>query len=98
MERYPDTIMEARKKLILQRGLICKLKAKKLHGKLFCLVVRPVKGFVRLSTPSFEKKCLRNFGPYHISIGFDVEEARTVKNCLPPPHLYRLRCGGGTDR
>jgi len=90
MERYSGADMEARKKLILRRGLVCQLKAKKLHGKLFCLVVRPVEGFVRLATPSFERKCLRDFGAYHISIGFDVAEAATLENKLSLSFLMHV--------
>ena len=79
MERYGDEEMEARKVVLLRRGLMCKLKAKKLHGQLFCLVVRPVKGFVRLARPSFERKCLREHGEYHISIGFNVPQAASAE-------------------
>ena len=67
--------MERRKSVLLRRGIVCLLKAKKLHGQLFCLVVRPVPGFVRLSRPGFERRCLKEHGAYHISIGFDVPKA-----------------------
>ena len=82
MERYGDEELERRKGLLLRRGIVCKLKAKKLHGQLFCLVVRPVPGFIRLSRPGFERKCVLEHGPYHISIGFRVPEAALAKNYM----------------
>ena len=74
MERYEGQEFERRKGLLLRRGLTCRVRAKKM-GNLFALVLTPTTGFIRLSRPTFEKRCLKDFGKYHISIGFTVPKA-----------------------
>ena len=63
-----------REQHIKQRGLPCRLSLRR-NGRWACLDVEPAEGFLHLVTDEVYAGYVARGEPYHVSLGYDVDEA-----------------------
>ena len=69
-----DAEVAFREQFIMQRGLPCRLSLRR-NGRWACLDVEPAEGFLHLVTDEVYAGYVARGEPYHVSLGYDVDEA-----------------------
>ena len=69
-----DAEVAFREQFIMQRGLPCRLSLRR-NGRWACLDIEPMEGFVHLCTDNVYAEHMERGDPYHVSLGYDIDEA-----------------------